>query len=513
MSLKVRSLSFKLVLLYVASMLIIMALVIAYIEYNHSQETSRAANITMEVGPGYINGQTPWEFESEITQNGESLADILAVMNGLTAEKVIASASDGMDAGDNYQGFKLVADTYNVSSLIPPAGNTITIQELTAPTEPRYYNTYSLTMSQSEIGAILLTDNYFATTVNDYIHNESWHRFYYMPLNGYDDVVIIASLDIRFLPDHGWAKTLASDLLEAAPIILICALIMGWIISKTAASPIKQIAEATEEISERDLSKRVAVKSQDEIGSLARSFNNMADRLEKAFQAQKRFVSDAAHEIRTPLASMKTSISLALSKPRQKEDDERLLIRLSSRVETMEKLTNELLEQARADEQPGASESKPVDVAAVISKAAEAFTPLFQDDNISFDVHTENNLTIKGDAGALLRVISNLLDNAAKNTPAGKSVSLEAFKQDNDIIVKVRDTGRGIAPEHIGNIFERFYRGTDGQTDNGFGLGLSICRSIIHRFGGEIIVESRLGEGSTFTVTLPAYQAKTSSHT
>jgi signal transduction histidine kinase len=139
-----------------------------------------------------------------------------------------------------------------------------------------------------------------------------------------------------------------------------------------------------------------------------------------------------------------------------------------------------------------------------LAEAEESFRCLFEDKNINFTSEITADLDVKADRTLILRVISNLLDNAAKNTPSGGSVSLTAFKQNNEVTITVSDTGAGIPPEHLPHIFERFYK-VPGLTrsNNGYGLGLAISKSIVESTGGRIFVQSEPGKGSTFTIKLP----------
>ncbi len=247
--------------------------------------------------------------------------------------------------------------------------------------------------------------------------------------------------------------------------------------------------------------------SEDEIGSLADSFNRMAERLEKAFSSQRYFISDAAHELRTPLASMKTAVSYALTKPRAGDNDQQLLVNLYQRMETMERLINDLLKQAKIDE-GNLADKQVVNISTLLDTVAEAFELLFEERGIIFSYRSDHGLCLRGDQKLLLRLFSNLLDNAAKYTPAGGRASLEAFRKDKQVVIKVSDTGCGIAPEHIDKIFDRFYRvAANRPSETGFGLGLSICRSIVKQHGGEIEVKSETGKGSIFIVTFPASKA------
>jgi signal transduction histidine kinase len=230
----------------------------------------------------------------------------------------------------------------------------------------------------------------------------------------------------------------------------------------------------------------------------------MADRLEDAFNSQKRFVSDAAHELRTPLASMKTSVTRAQTSERNTGEQQKLLDFLTGRISHMETLVNDLLFLSRADESKLKSNAITLDLSKLLAEVEESFRCLFEDKDIKFMSGIAAGLNVKADRILILRVISNLLDNAAKNTPPGGSVSLAAIKQNNWVIITVGDTGAGIQPEHQPHIFERFYKvpGSSGA-NNGYGLGLAISKSIINSIGGEISVQSEPGEGSTFIIKLP----------
>jgi signal transduction histidine kinase len=170
----------------------------------------------------------------------------------------------------------------------------------------------------------------------------------------------------------------------------------------------------------------------------------------------------------------------------------------------METLVNDLLFLSRADEGKLKSNAIVLDLSKLLTEAEESFRCLFEDKNINFTSEITADLDVKADRTLILRVISNLLDNAAKNTPSGGSVSLTAFKQNNEVTITVSDTGAGIPPEHLPHIFERFYK-VPGLTrsNNGYGLGLAISKSIVESTGGRIFVQSEPGKGSTFTIKLP----------
>ena len=210
---------------------------------------------------------------------------------------------------------------------------------------------------------------------------------------------------------------------------MIFSVIFGLLIALFTVSPLKRITRAAEGLSHSDLSQRVKYKSNDEIGRLVVSFNTMADRLEESFTMQKRFVSDAAHELRTPLASMKTSVTKAFIPENNTGEQHKLLGFLSGRVDYMETLVNDLLFLSRVDEGKFKTNAVVLDLSKLLTEAEDSFRCLFENKDIKFTAAIAADLQVNADRTLLLRVISNLLDNAAKNTPSGGSVSLAAIKQ------------------------------------------------------------------------------------
>jgi signal transduction histidine kinase len=158
---------------------------------------------------------------------------------------------------------------------------------------------------------------------------------------------------------------------------------------------------------------------------------------------------------------------------------------------------------ARADENRLSASSETIDLSKTSAETAEIFNYLFEENGIDFIRVIEPDLLIKADSKMITHLLSNLLENALKNTPSG-SVTLSVYKSRDKAIIEVKDTGIGIPAEHIGHLFERFYKVPDsGIKNSGYGLGLAICKSITDGYNGDISIESKPGEGATFTVVLP----------
>jgi len=465
---------------------------IAYIEYNNYVRAVSGAMRDVEFGPGFINGAAPDDTDASILfNNPNSVYNIKSsdIENWLARFKPIFDQK--IEGGVSFSYFHNGPIQINHSD---------------------YYNlAFSVTNLKSgyqyTVGPITVSQDLFPATViatGPTMENKRLNDFYYLPVPGHDNLIFLVSVNRYDFPVQSWLGSMIHDIASAFPFILLLSVVFALLISWLTVSPLKRITRAAEGLSRSDLSQRVKYKSNDEIGQLAVSFNTMADRLEESFTLQKRFVSDAAHELRTPLASMKTSVTRAQIDTRNTADYQKLLDFLSGRIDHMETLVNDLLFLSRVDEGKFKPSTAVLDMSKLLVEVEDSFRCLFEDKNINFTSEITADLYVKADRTLILRVISNLLDNAAKNTPSGGSVSLATIKQNNGIIITVSDTGTGIPPEHLPHIFERFYKvpGSAGA-NKGYGLGLAISKSIINSIGGEISVQSERGKGSIFTVKLP----------
>jgi len=277
---------------------------------------------------------------------------------------------------------------------------------------------------------------------------------------------------------------------------------VGWFLARASLRPIDRVSQAARAIGQSGrLDRRLdPPPHQDEVGRLVGTFNEMLDRLEASFNAQRRFVADASHELRTPLTTIRGNAQL-LRRARDlpPEEVEEALADIASEAQRMSRLVTELLRLARADAGQDL-ERAPVRL-----------------DEILRDVHRHSQLhkpetpvrllpapaaQVLGSRDALQELFLILVDNALKYTPAG-DVTLSLERQDGEYAVRVRDTGVGIAPEDLPHIFERFYRATRVRQQDGTGLGLAIAQWIAEQHGGRIVVDSVVGQGTTFTVWLP----------
>ena len=264
---------------------------------------------------------------------------------------------------------------------------------------------------------------------------------------------------------------------------------LGLVVSRAALSPVKRLTETAERVSETgDLSERIEVGGRDELSRLAMSFNTMLAALEDSTRAQRQLVADASHELRTPLTSLRTNIEvLASDRALPAEERGRLLSDVVEQLGEMTTLIAELIELARAEQQTAESEDVRLDLlAADAIERARRNRP-----GVVFSAALDESV-VRGVPGTIERAIGNLLDNAAKWSPAGAKVEVEVREGQ----VTVRDHGPGIAEEDLPYVFDRFYRARSARGMPGSGLGLAIVRQVAEAHGGDVLAE-RAEDGGT----------------
>jgi heavy metal sensor kinase len=297
---------------------------------------------------------------------------------------------------------------------------------------------------------------------------------------------------------------------------LAIALVGGFWLADRAMRPVKTITQAARTIGETDLSRRLNMKSKDELGELANTFDAMLARLQAAFERQRQFVADASHELRTPLTIVNLETSRAISSRRSPQEYQHALGIIHSENDFMTSLVNDLLTLARMDSGQSVIERKALDLSDVVVETIERLTPLANRNDVTLEAGSLPETSMLGDRQYLQQMLSNLVENGIKYTTGGeKRVRVETGTADGNAWLRVSDTGPGIAPEHLPHLFDRFYQvdkartrgtgsGSDPTAPSGSGLGLSIVQWIAHAHGGEVRVESTPGAGTIFEVRFKA---------
>jgi heavy metal sensor kinase len=287
--------------------------------------------------------------------------------------------------------------------------------------------------------------------------------------------------------------------------VIVLAGLGGLFLAGRVLKPVEQITRTAQKIEESDLSQRITVKNDDELGRLATTLNDMIERLEEAFNRQRQFTADASHELRTPLAIMQAEATLALSKERTEADYRKSLETISQESTYMSSVIGKLLFLARSDAGKEQLNFEDVDLKELLTGLSTNIEALAQDKGIKFSVDAQESMIVNGDKVKLRQLFINILENAVRYTPADGAVSVSLVKKDENALATISDTGIGIPPEHLPHIFERFYRVDKARSkaDGGVGLGLAITQYITESHKGTIEVESQVGKGTTFYVTIP----------
>jgi signal transduction histidine kinase len=300
------------------------------------------------------------------------------------------------------------------------------------------------------------------------------------------------------------------------------ALVLGALLARTFTRPLRQLTAATRALAAGELGRQVPVRSRDELGALAASFNQMSADLARARDLRRQLTADIAHELRTPLA-------IILGHAEALRDgvlpgSPATFDLIHAEAQRLNRLVEDLRTLSLAEAGELSLTRRPVAPAALIERAAAAYAPRARRQQIALETRIAPGVAaVDGDPDRLAQILANLLDNALRYTPAGGRVQLAvepAAGPDGPAVrLSVSDSGSGIAPEDLPHVFERFYRGDksrrreaaartpeadDGSLAGGTGLGLAIARSLVEAHGGRIAVESRPGEGSTFLIELPA---------
>ena len=281
---------------------------------------------------------------------------------------------------------------------------------------------------------------------------------------------------------------------------------VGWYVAGLVLRPIGRISAVAREITATDLSRRIDLGgSSDELRDLADTFDEMLGRLDESFEGQRRFVQEASHELRNPLAVLRTNLDVVMADPDAGPEDFRAAGLVAVRAaERMSVLVDDLLLYAH-HERPD-SRREPIDLGTVVAETVEDFVAAASRDGVGLDHDRSTGLDVVGDA-ALRRAIANLLSNAIRVSDSGGRVRVTTGRDDEMVWASVVDDGPGLPIDHLDRVFQRFWRGdrASAREAGRSGLGLAIVRQIAEGHGGRATVRSTVGDGATFTLWLPRY--------
>ncbi len=330
---------------------------------------------------------------------------------------------------------------------------------------------------------------------------------------------------VRQLPDGTWllvaaprpkvapllallTDELSTPFLEGGAIALVLSLVMAFVLARWMADPLEQMVTAARTNSIEDIPP-VKERGPEEVQTLARAFNAMVDRLRTSRTAQRDFVANVSHELKTPLTSIQGFAQALMDGTADTQEQRRQAAEvIYNEAGRMHRMALDLLELAKLDAGTAEFKRAAVDVAALLRNICDKFQPMALASGVTLrlDLPPSSLPVLLGDGDRLAQVFGNLVDNALKFTPRGGSVVMSCRHERNELQVSVADTGRGIAPEALPHIFDRFYQADSarpGGNSHGAGLGLAIAQDVVAAHGGRISVRSAEGRGAGFVVHLP----------
>jgi signal transduction histidine kinase len=317
--------------------------------------------------------------------------------------------------------------------------------------------------------------------------------------------LVFASPWTRWVWLMWFVDSLLPPLLRAGLIALALSILLAWLVARSVSRPLQRVAAAARGLAQGDLQQRAPVAGPEEVRSVARAFNTMASEVATSQQAQRDFVANVSHELKTPLTSIQGFSQAILDGTATDEEGVQRAARIIyEESERMRRMVEELLHLARFDAGQVEVGEDRVDLARLLGDCVERLRPQAQAAGNRLSLAVHEPASVVGDADWLAQAFTNLLDNGIRHTRDGK-VEVELDREDTWAAVTVTDTGEGIPAEDLSRIFERFYQADKSRRrKGGAGLGLSITHEVVQRHGGEIAVESVVGLGSRFTVRLPA---------
>jgi signal transduction histidine kinase len=458
---KVRSLSWKIAL----SLLLVVAVSVGLTAYlTHHRTTSEFSNFISESRASYLE-QTEQTLKDYYTENG-SWAGVQSLLQSLPTfvnDRFILADNSGTIIGDT-----------NAQWL----GETVQSVRLTKPT--------SIVVSGQEVGKL-------------YLLSSGMVIVQFIPPGG------ALSGQPPSSPEQRYLSHVNTSLIIAGGVGAAVAILLGLFLTRQFTRPIRALKKGAARIANGDLAYKVKVKSRDEFGELATSFNSMAATLDSSEQSRRRLFADIAHELRTPLSVIGGTVDAMLDGVYEPNPDN--LTSIKEETEVLTRLVGELRDLTLAESGHLKLEFEPTNLAELVQRRVSQTEVIAQGKNISLRTDiTEGLPEIEADGRRIEQVVANLLDNALNHTPSGGTVTIAVSPDKDGILVSVSDTGEGIPAEHLPYIFERFYRVDDARSrkTGGAGLGLAIAKQMVELHGGRIRVESEVGKGSKFSFTLPA---------
>ena len=329
------------------------------------------------------------------------------------------------------------------------------------------------------------------------------------PINYYGTIVGCVYMTEYDATQGSLIKSLESTVLRITLLLEIAVVVYSLIFATRFSRRLRQIMTSMRIIQEGNYSHKVNIRGNDELAILGNEFNDLTDRLQTSEQKRSRFVSDASHELKTPLASIKLLSDSILQYDMDLETVREFVGDIGDEAERLNRMTAKLLSLTKAEGLPN-EESEIIYMAPTIRRVARMLRQNAIQADITFHLDLEEDCPVLILEDDLYQIVFNLMENGIKYNLSGGSLTIRIFRNEDNAILEVRDTGMGTPEDALSHVFERFYRVDKARSraTGGSGLGLAIVRTIVQRNRGEITVHSEVGKGTVFTVTFPVFDTE-----
>jgi signal transduction histidine kinase len=420
------------------------------------------------------------EVNNQLAERARHVSDAVAIIPNRPIEGI------SQDVTDEFRSPGVYVQIFNAESELIARSFNLGVQQMHA--------------SAADINRVLQGESFYTTTEI----SDSPVQLYYQPI--YRDSRIVGAVQVgeSLVGLESTLERLRLIYMVGAISVLLFGLTGGWVLARLGLQPVVRVMETAQEIvGAEDLSRRVPYTGPaDEIGNLATTFNQMLTRLQTLFESQRQFLAEAAHELRTPLASLLGNVDLLATfgdDPIRRREIVEAIQRTGKHVA---RLLDDLLLLAQAEAGWHLSTLTPTALDDVLMETCESIR--WQADGVTLKIERCEPVFVCGDAVRLRQVFINLIDNALKHSPSGSAVSIALWREKDKVKALIRDCGPGISEQDLKRIFEPFFRAPVSKRFPGAGLGLTIVRWIVQEHGGEIGIESSANAGTTVTLSFPA---------
>ncbi|MFA6610673.1 MAG: ATP-binding protein, partial [Candidatus Omnitrophota bacterium] len=360
-------------------------------------------------------------------------------------------------------------------------------------------------ISRKNFISVLQGTSRFDTVVYPGQTSDMTLRIFSTPVFENEKVAYIVQVSTPLTSIEAALNNLKVTLFLLFPITILVTGVMGSFLAKAAMHPVDNMIQTIHQITAENMKLRIASpKTKDEVQKLAETFNEMLERLEGAFTAQQQLFADLSHELKTPLTILRGEFEVGLKRARSAEEYEAILHSGLEEINRITKLADSLLLLAKFDSKEVRPEMKLIDISSLIQDSVNHIKVLSEIKHIHLILKAGERILMNADEGQLKTAFLNLLDNAVKYTPESGNIDVTVERKMSMARITIHDSGVGIPKKEIRHIFDRFYRVEKSRNSSGFGLGLSIARSIIEAHNGTIEVKSNASQGTAFIIKIPA---------